>query len=307
MRIVLLCATRRGYRFLEKLAGLVPGHELFVFSFREESWEPPFLDSIRELTEAVGGKFFEAKQVGSSRYAEFWETTDIDLLLVVSWRYLLSPEIYQRPRLGTFVFHDSLLPAYRGFSPTVWAIINGESQTGVTLFNIAAEVDAGDIVDQQSVPIGSDDTIAQVMEKVTQIYMELLERNLMRLLTGDAPRTPQDHARATYTCKRVPQDNLIDWHSTSDRIYNLIRAVTAPYPGTYTYLGGRKLRVWSASKVDSQFVGCIPGRVARVLPGMGAVVLTGDGALLLKDMQLNNEDIACAAEILDNLGITLGS
>jgi methionyl-tRNA formyltransferase len=308
MRIVLPCATRRGYLFLEKLAELRPDIELVVFSFQEDPWEPPFRDGIRDLTLSHGGQFFETRRLDSPSLASFWETTPVDLMMVVSWRYLIPASIYRRPRLGTFVFHDSLLPAYRGFSPSLWAIINGEDHTGATLFEIADAVDSGDIVDQERVPIGSDDTISNVMERVTQAYLTLLERNLNGLLDGCAPRFPQDHSKATFTCKRLPEDNLIDWTQPSERIYNLIRAVTAPYPGAYTYLDGKKLIVWSAQRLPDYplYIGRVPGRVVEIRPGVGTVVLTGDGALLLTNVQPEGQDAAGAADVLNRITHTLG-
>ncbi len=308
MRIVLLCATRRGYLFLQKLVALVPQSDFVVFSFQEEPWEPPFLNDIRELTLASGGRFFQARQVGSQCWSPFWESTAVDLMLVVSWRYMIPPSVYRRPRFGTFVFHDSLLPKYRGFSPTVWAIINGEDHTGVTLFEIAEEVDAGDIVAQERVPIGPNDTIADVMERVTCTYLDLLERNLDSLINGTAPRYPQDHSRATYTCKRLPEDNQIEWTASSESIYNLIRAASAPYPGAYTYLSGKRVHVWSAQRATGapHYIGRIPGRVVEVRPGEGSIVLTGDGALLLTRVQMESGEIVCAADVLNSLAQTLG-
>ncbi|MEZ4683737.1 MAG: formyltransferase family protein [Caldilineaceae bacterium] len=309
MRVAVLCATRRGYRFLQKLTELYPQCELVVFSFPEEPWEPRFLDDIRQLTECKGGCFYETRQVGSRRLQHFWASTEIDLMFAVSWRYLIPAKVYRQPRLGTFVFHDSLLPAYRGFSPTVWSIINGEPQTGVTLFQIADNVDEGDIVAQQAVPIGPDDTIATVMEEVTQGYLSLLEQNLDKLLCGCAARYPQDHSLATYTGKRLPEDNRIDWYDSTERIYNLIRAVSQPYPGAYTDLCGRRLRVWAAKRLVNQrrYIGSIPGRPVEICPGEGVVVLTGDGSLLLTEVQLDDGEIVCASELINSLSHTLGA
>lgn len=308
MRIVVLCATQRGYRFLQKLTELlgVPT-DLVVFSFPEETWEPPFLNDIRDLTLAKGWQFFEAKQVGAERWNHFWETTEVDLMLAVSWRYMIPPQVYRRARLGAFVFHDSLLPQYRGFSPTVWAMINGENHTGVTLFEIAEDVDEGLIVDQERVPIGPDDTISIVLERVTQTYLALLERNLDELVKGTARRIRQDHSQATYTCKRLPEDNQIDWTASTRDIYNLIRAVSAPYPGAYTYLSGKKMRVWSAKRVldNRPYVGRIPGRVVEVRRGEGTVVLTGDGALMLCQVQIEDGEIVCASEVIKSPSQTL--
>jgi len=308
MRIVTLCATRRGYLFVQKLTELTPQSELVVFSFPEDPWEPPYLDDIRELTLAKGGQFFEAKQVGSPRWGQFWESTPVDLMFAVSWRFMIPASVYQQPRLGTFVFHDSMLPEYRGFSPTVWSIINGEDHTGVSLFEIADGVDEGAIIAQKRVPIGPDDTIAVVLERVTETYLELLEQSLDNLMKGIAPRYPQDHSRATYTSKRLPEDNLIDWTGSTERAFNLIRASTFPYSGAYTYLEGQKLRIWSARRlVDGHhYVGRTPGRVVEVRPGEGSAVLTGDGSLLLTEVQIEGGEVACATDVLNRLSQTLG-
>lgn len=309
MRIAVLCATRRGYRFLEKLSALQPHCELAVFSFREDPWEPPFLDDIRRLTEAKGGAFFETRNVAEQPGPAFWDRAPVDLMLVSSWRYLIPASVYRKPRLGAFVFHDSLLPGYRGFAPTVWAIINGEDHAGVTLFEMADEMDSGDVVAQKRIAIGPDDTIAEVVERVTQAYLELLERNLPGLLDGTAPRVAQDQSGATYTCKRLPGDNRIDWAGATRDIYNLIRAVGAPYPGAFSTFSGATLRVWAARRLTGwrRYVGGTPGRVVEVRPGEGTVVLTGDGALLLTRVEIEGRGIVCAADVLNRLDHTLGN
>jgi methionyl-tRNA formyltransferase len=307
-RIALLCATERGAQVLRWLIERVGGERLLVFSFREEPHEPPFLDRIRALAAGAGARFVEARQVAAERHAAAWQETAIDLLLAVSWRYLVPPAVYRRARLGAFVLHDSLLPRYRGFAPTVWAILNGETETGATLCEMAGPVDAGAIIAQERVPIGPDDTITGVLPRVTEAYLRLLERTLPALLCGDAPRTPQDEAQASYTCKRLPEDNRIDWREPTATIYNLIRATTRPYPGACTTLDGRTLRVWGARRLPDapRYVGRVPGRVVAVRPGDGSAVLTGDGALLLTEVQFDDQPPVCAAEALRSLSQTLG-
>lgn len=309
MRIVVLCATQRGYRFLHHLLQLAPEHDFVVFSFREEAWEPRFFDDIRELTLARGQHFFEARQVGTARWEAFWQSTTVDLLFAVSWRYLVPSAVYARCQRGAFIFHDSLLPQYRGFAPTVWAIINGEPRSGVTLFQIAEEVDAGGIIDQYVVPLGPDVYIADVMEQVTRAYLLLLERNIDTLLYGDIHAVPQDEAQATYTCKRLPDDNVIDWTHSSEQIYNLIRAVSYPYPGAFTSFRDQKLFIWAAQPVPEarRYVGRIPGRIVEVRAGSGVVVLAGDGALLVSRVQLEGQEPVRADMLLNSLSYTLGT
>jgi methionyl-tRNA formyltransferase len=303
VRILLLCAAERGLRVLEKLATLVPADGLIVCSFREEKVEPPFLDGIRGRALALGARFYETRDVGRLPDPVLEEA---DLLIAVSWRYLVPPKVFTRLRLGAYVIHDSLLPAYRGFAPTVWALINREKEVGATLFAMTEGVDAGDIVDQRRIPLGDDDRIAEVMQRMTAAYLELLEANLKGLLSGTPPRTPQNHAGATYTCRRLPEDNLIRWEAPTEETYALIRAVSRPYPGAFTWLEDRRMVAWDARRVDAgRYVGRVPGRVVEVVPAVGAIVLTGDGALLLTESQLDGDEPRNASEILTRSGMTL--
>ena len=309
MRICLLCATQRGYRVLEAVHALVPNADYLVFSFREEPWEPPFLDRIRSFAESIGAEFHETKNVAHERWRSLWSSTPIDIALCASWRYMIPPSVYTRPRLGTYVFHDGLLPQYRGFSPTVWAMLNGETQTGVTLFEIAEEVDSGDIVDQEAVPIGTHDTIADVVEAVTETCIKVINRSFTQLLEGNAPRHVQEHCQATFTCKLMPDDVRIDWAMPTATIYNLIRGYTKPYPGACTQLEGKKLHILEARPIEDPkpYVGRVPGRPVEIRGDEGVVVLTGDGEMLIATVQWDGGEPVGAATAIKRLSATLGA
>lgn len=305
--LVLLVASHRGLRFLREVRALAPDARLTVFSFREQPWEPPFLDAIRETALAYNAAFYEARHVGQAEYQATWDAAPT-LLLSVGWRYLVPRHVYEAPRQGSYVFHDSLLPRYRGFSPTVWAIINGETETGVTLFKMTESVDAGPIVDQVAVPINRQDTIAEVRERVTGAYIELIRKNLGALLTGQVSLRPQDEAAATYTCKLLPDDVGIDWRQPAETVYNLIRAYTRPYPGAWTLLHGQRLRVWRAEWAGQEpvFSGRVPGRIVQVTPDRGVLVLAGQGAVRLLEVQREGESPRAAHEVLTRVSDTLG-
>lgn len=308
MHIVLLCATNRGYRFARKLFHIGQRHRITVVSFREAAWEPPFLANIRSLTEAHGHRFIEARHVSRPSMNAFWQETPIDLMFMVSWRYLVPAEVYSHARLGSFVLHDSLLPKYRGFAPTVWSIINGEKETGVTLFRTTDDVDAGDIVEQRRIAIADTDTIADVMERVTETYLDIVEQEFASLLDGSATSYPQNHEDATYTCKWTPADSYIEWEKDATSIYNLIRATSWPYPGAYTFLEGRKLVIWSAElpEMPRNYVSRVPGRVVESRPDCDATVMTGDGLIRLKSVQLEGEPLVNAGKVLNSPSQTLG-
>lgn len=166
-----------------------------------------------------------------------------DFLFSFYYRNMLKQPLLATARLGALNMHGSLLPKYRGRSPVNWAVINGESETGVTLHYMAGKPDAGDIVDQQAVPILPDDTAFDVFRKITAAAGTTLDRNLDRLIAGTAPRIVQNPAHASYFGGRKPEDGRIDWNMPASRIHNLVRGVTTPYPGALTTIAGTPARV----------------------------------------------------------------
>jgi len=161
------------------------------------------------------------------------------------YRKLLSEEILAIPRAGAFNLHGSLLPAYRGRVPVNWVLVNGEERTGVTLHYMTVRPDAGDMVGQRAVAIDFADTAFTLYGKLCREAAILLDEVLPLIREGRAPRIPQDVTRATYFGGRKPADGRIDWTLSARRIYNLIRAVTDPYPGAFTFLPeGEKMMIW---------------------------------------------------------------
>lgn len=308
MNIAVLCATRRGALFLEKLFQLQPKANYYVFSFPETANEPPYCESICQLTKTQNASFYQTRNIADPSLYSLWENVGIDFLFAVSWRYMIPMDVACKIKNTPIVFHDSFLPEYRGFSPTVWAIINGEEKTGASVFYLDENVDAGDLIDQAPVPIGPKETIAEIMEKVTEKYLTLLEKNLSSIIDGTSPRWAQDQTKATYVSKRLPRDNEIDWKQTSCDIFNLIRATTYPYPGAFTWLRGKKLIIWSASipVVKKRYVGAIPGAVAEIRQKKEVIILTGDGEICVHEVQLENEKKMPAINIINKYSVRLG-
>ncbi|HUR57081.1 MAG TPA: formyltransferase [Opitutaceae bacterium] len=203
-----------------------------------------------------------------------------DLILSVYYRNMISSRILALPPLGAFNLHGSLLPKYRGRAPINWAVLHGEKRIGMTLHRMLKSADAGAIVDQEGVEIGPRDTAEQVFRKVLPCARRVLARQIDALLTGTARETPQDHAQATYFGGRKPEDGRIAWTQTSTQIFNLIRAVTDPYPGAFTETGSTRLMVWWA-ETDTPVTRGRRGAPGEVLSVAPLVVATGDGALEL--------------------------
>ena len=203
-----------------------------------------------------------------------------DLILSVYYRNMISAKILGLAPLGAFNLHGSLLPKYRGRAPINWAVLHGEPRIGMTLHRMVRAPDAGAIVDQEGVGIGPRDTAEQAFRKVLPCARHVLERQIDALLAGTAKETPQDDSQATYFGGRKPEDGRIAWTQTSRQIFNLIRAVTDPYPGAFTDLGPARLMVWWAEP-DSPATRGRRGRPGEILSLAPLVVATGDGALEL--------------------------
>ena len=229
---------------------------------------------------AKGIPVFTPEKVNTPEWIDRIAALQPDLILSAYYRNMISPRILALPRLGAFNMHGSLLPKYRGRAPVNWAILHGESRIGMTLHRMVKAPDAGAIVDQEGVEIGPRDTAEQAFRKVLPCSRRILERQIAALLAGTAKETPQDESHATYFGGRTPEDGRIVWSLTSRQIFNLIRAVTDPYPGAFADTGSARLMVWWAEP-DSPATRGRSGQPGRILSINPLVVATGDGALEL--------------------------
>lgn len=305
MKIILLVAAERGLKCLEKFIELKKDENFIVFSFEETPWEPPFSKRIESICHEAGIQFHLTKKIHDESFDYVWEEAP-DLMFAIGWRYLIPEKRFSRAKIGSFVFHDSLLPKYRGFSPSVWAVRNGEVSTGATLFEMSLHMDEGDIVDQREVPILGNHYIDKVVDNVTETYISMIEDNYQQLTTGSFRATPQIASDATYTCNLQPDDFQIDWNKSTKDIFNLIRSYVYPYSFSFFFLNGQKIRVKSALVInDRRYIGVIPGRVVGIIPGVGVDIVTVDSVIRIKDVILDDDSVTTADEVVNKLSYTL--
>ena len=229
-----------------------------------------------------------------------------DCVVVSSYDRILPSRILGRCRFVNV--HYAALPEYRGRANVNWAIINGEPETAITIHVIAPGLDAGNILYQQRVPIGSDDTVGDLYTKLNEVQREVLGETVTRHISGYEGE-PQDEVSATYGCTRVPGDGEINWASSTRQIYALIRALASPYPGAHTYLDARRITVLRAAPLTNapRYVGRIPGRVVGRSRRDGHVdVLTGDGVLRIHEVATENSVAGSAAAFIGSAKQTLG-
>lgn len=175
-----------------------------------------------------------------------------DIILSVYYRSLISDEILKLAPLGAFNMHGSLLPKYRGRAPINWVLVKGEKETGATLHYMVAKADAGDIVGQKVVAISNEDTALTLTQKVTAAACEIIKEVYPLIETKNLKPRKQDMSISTYFGRRTPADGLIDWNQNAQTIYNLIRAVTKPFPGAFFEENGKKIIIWRAKVLPTK-------------------------------------------------------
>ena len=246
-----------------------------VFTHTDAPGENHFFSSVARLGAELGLPVYAPEDVNHPLWVERIRELQPEIIFSFYYRNLLSDEVLSLAPLGGFNLHGSLLPRYRGRAPVNWVLVNGESETGVTLHKMVKRPDAGDIVGQQRVAIAEEDSALTLHKKVLAAAAHLLEEQLPKLKSGSATFSPQDESQASYFGRRSAADGEIQWHHSAGAIHNLVRAVTEPYPGAFSYLGQRKLIVWRSRPLaiehDKQ-----PGTVLSIAP---LVVACGEGAL----------------------------
>jgi methionyl-tRNA formyltransferase len=242
MRAVVFGYHNVGHRCLSVL--LAHGIDVaLVVTHRDNPAENIWFDSVQSLAQMHGVPVVTPDDANTAPFVARVAALEPSLLFSFYYRSMLSRALLEIPRLGALNMHGSLLPRYRGRVPVNWAVIKGERETGATLHYMVEKPDAGDIVSQQAVPILPDDTAFDVFNKVTVAAEMALDRVLPALLSGTAPRMPQDLSRGSYFGGRTPEDGRIDWQRAAAEIHNLVRGVAPPYPGAFSDVAGRRVRV----------------------------------------------------------------
>ncbi len=250
-----------------------------VVTHRDDPGEAIWFGSVAELAAARGIPVHTPDDPNTPPFVEAIRGLRPDLIFSFYYRRLLGPSLLALPALAAMNLHGSLLPKYRGRAPLNWVLVHGESVTGVTLHHMNARADHGDIITQRAVPITLEDTALTLSRKLTTAARALLAETYPLIVAGRAPRTPQDHAAATKFGRRTPADGLIDWSRSAWETFNLIRAVTRPFPGAFTFWAGRKVFLWSARPPRGRSCQAPPGTVLGAAEDGALWVATGDGVL----------------------------
>jgi methionyl-tRNA formyltransferase len=237
------------------------------------------------IAKEYGIPVYQPAKLNSEDAVRVLEDLRPDVIVVVAYGQILSKRILDIPLLGCINVHASLLPRWRGAAPIHRAILEGDKETGITTMHVDVGLDTGDMILQQRIPIDPDETVGELHDRLAKLGGEVLLETLRLVEVGNAPRIPQCEGDATYASKITKEEGLIDWGRSSGEIHDHVRGLN-PWPGAYTFLDGKLLKVWKVSPVDEMSAEVVPGCIARAIEGEGIVVQTGRGLLRIDNLQL---------------------
>jgi methionyl-tRNA formyltransferase len=307
MRVVVFGYQTWGHRTLEAL--LASEHEVVLAVTHPASthaYESIWSDSVADLATASGIPVV-VRNKPDEDVVRALKDADPDIIVANNWRTWIPPHVYELPRYGTLNVHDSLLPAYAGFAPVIWALINGEPEVGVTAHLMNETLDAGDIVLQRAVPVGPTDTATDLFHRTVDLIGPIVVDALAEIASGRRDFVKQDPAKASFFHKRSIEDSRIDWHWQADELERFVRAQSDPYPNAFTFHGPTRLRVLEADVSTGRYGGT-PGRIF-IREGDGVVIVTGADArhgrnhgLLLRRLRLDDGTELPATEYFRTMG-----
>lgn len=298
MKIVFFGSSGFGVPILEELAGEEDVVLVVTQPDRQKGRSLKIAPTaVKSKAGELGIKTFQHAKVNSKESIEFLKKFNADLFIVVSFGQILSKLVLGLPKLYCLNIHASLLPKYRGAAPINWAIANGEKETGVTIMRMNEKMDEGDIILKEILPVSEQDDAITLLEKLSRKGANLLLDAIRLIRDNEVEFTAQDHNKATYAPKLKKEDGLINWANSADEICNRIRAF-APWPGCFTSLDKKILKIWKAKPVvESNDKKSKPGAILKASKN-GILVKTGKGALKIEELQLEGSRRMTAEEFI---------
>ena len=228
-----------------------------------------------------------------------------DVAIVIAFGQILPNDFLAIPKYGCLNIHASLLPKLRGSAPIQWAVINGETESGITTMQMDVGIDTGDMLLKAVTSLDKSETGGSLHDRLSLMGGPLILETLEHVEAGTLKPTPQDHEAHTYAPMLTKELGNIDWTKPANEIERLIRGLN-PWPSAYTHLNGKTLKLWEAEVVDHQR-GETPGAIIEIRKQDGFVVACGQNALLIKNLQLQGKNRMDAASFLRGVPVTTGT
>ncbi len=242
--------------------------------------------AVKQFALERGLKVLQPEKLKDPAFLEIFRALQADLLVVVAFR-MLPEAVWSLPPRGAVNLHGSLLPKYRGAAPINWAVIQGEKETGLTTFFLKKQIDTGDILFQERLPIGPEETAGELHDRMMQLGAELVLKTVRAIESGTAQAQPQTDALATLAPKIFPEDCRIDFNRPVQQVHNFVRGLS-PYPGAWTMLDGKILKILRARPVADGGAETTPGRFSS--DGKHWLrICAADGLLDVLELQLEGK------------------
>jgi len=275
-RILFVGSKNLGYRVLEELYRVATHRVCGVVTYDDSDDPRSAFDELHQFSAAADIKLHTLDNPGG--LSAVIRELSPSCVLLCGWYWIVDNETIGLVPNGVYALHASLLPAYRGHAPLVWAILRGETETGVTLFAVDPGVDTGPVIGQASFPIGSQDHIADVIEHATKAACRLIAYHGLEILSGGAQPQPQQRNGVSYGTRRTAGDGKIDWTLSALEIRNFVRAQSYPYPGAFVQMdASSRVFVWDCEIVTGARGG-VPGETGPA-NGPNRIVFCSDGAI----------------------------
>ncbi|MEK6566508.1 MAG: methionyl-tRNA formyltransferase [Bacteroidota bacterium] len=261
---------------------------------------------VKELALQRGFQVFQPANLKDSGFINEIGSLKPDIIVVVAFR-ILPQEVFRIPRLGSFNLHASLLPKYRGAAPINWAIINGETETGVTSFLLAEKVDTGSVVLQARVRIGPDETAGDLHDKLAEVGAEIVLQTVRLMELGKAQPRQQDHALTSPAPKIMKEHSKIDWKSSAQQVHNFVRGMS-PTPCAWTKHRDTLLKIYRTNLISSVSGASEKKEAGHVVHvgGDDFIVQTGDGIVKLLELQQEGKKRLPVGEFLRGYAVRVG-
>lgn len=254
--------------------------------------------AVKKYATEKGLTVLQPEKLKSPAFLEALRELKADLQVVVAFR-MLPEAVWNMPAMGTINVHGSLLPQYRGAAPINWAVINGETKTGVTTFKLKHAIDTGNILMRAELPIGADENAGSVHDRMKLLGATTLVQTIRGLAEGSLTEMDQDEVGAGESLHHAPkifaETCRINWKQSVHDIYNLVRGLS-PYPGAFTELDGKTLKIYEAEKEVTHPMG-LPGSMETDQKTF-LKYAANDGYLLLKEVQLEGKKRLSVTEFL---------
>lgn len=260
--------------------------------------------AVKQKALELGLRVLQPAKLKEQGFLTELDSLKAEVMVVVAFR-ILPPELFTLPSLGAFNLHASLLPRYRGAAPINWAIINGETQTGLTTFFLKRKVDTGDTILQRRVEIGEEETLGELTLRLSHLGAELVLQTLKLIQGGEAKTTPQDERLASVAPKIEKEHCRIDWSKKAQEVKNLIRGLS-PLPGAYTHFRGKALKLYRSQLGGDLELRGQPGEVLLSSPKEGMAIACGEASLWLQELQLEGKRAITGQEFVRGYRVEVG-